>query len=117
MNRDRPSNKDKKPTGLEPKDDQTQWLAWTLQLAAGFFVGFGVGYKAGRLLLRLTSNEILLMAAAAGLVCGAFTSGYGNRIWMARSIFMAEEPLPSGNARACSMVIGGIGVAVGFLTL
>jgi hypothetical protein len=96
-------------------DRLVEWLAWALQLAAGFVVGCAVGYQAARLLFRADLETLLVLAAGAGLVCGAFTSYYGDRAWMARSIFLAPESLPPLKARACSLIVGCIGFAVALL--
>lgn len=84
---------------------------------AGLLVGWGVGYETWRLLFRASLNEMLLFTAGAGLLCGAFTSFYGNRAWMAGSIFSTAEPAPPRKARACSLIVGGAGALVLFLSL
>jgi len=96
---------------------RVQWLAWALQLFVGFLAGCGVGYELARLLFRSSLDERLLIAGGAGLICGAFTSFYGNGAWMARSPFLAPEPSPPLRARAWSMVTGGAGGLVLLLTL
>ncbi len=101
----------------DPTSSQVDWLAWLLQLIVGFLVGFGIGYEAWRMLFLRGVNEMLLIEAGGGLICGAFTSFYGNRAWMPRSIFTAPEPAPPRKAQASSLVIGGVGVAVVMLTL
>jgi hypothetical protein len=94
-----------------------EWGVWLLQLLVGFLAGCGIGYQAARLLFAARLSEMLLIAVAGGLICGAFTSFCGNRAWMARSIFLAPEPEPPRQARACSVVIGGAGAALALLTL
>jgi hypothetical protein len=94
-----------------------EWLAWCLQFVVGLLVGCGVGYQVWSLLFRASLNEMLLFAAGGGVLCGAFASFYGNRVWMAGSIFLAAEPAPPRIARACSLILGGAGVVVVFLTL
>lgn len=92
------------------------WLAWALQLVVGFLVGCGIGYQAARLLVRSDLIHSLLITAGLGFVCGAFTSYYGNRAWMARSIFVAAETPAPRRARACSVLIGTAGIALTLLT-
>ena len=116
MKRDGTSN-GKRLNALQPTSRSIEWLAWSLQLAVGFLAGWGVGYKAAQLLFLANLNDMLLVAAGGGLICGAFTSFYGNRAWMATSIFLAPESTPPRKARASSIVVGGIGVAVVLLTL
>jgi len=69
------------------------------------------------MLFRGSLHELLLVAAGCGLACGAFTSFYGNRAWMAGSIFLAPEALPPRAARACSLLVGGVGAALVLLIL
>ena len=94
-----------------------QWLAWALQMVVGFLVGCGLGYQFARLLFQSSLDERLLIAGGVGLICGAFTSFYGNSAWMARSIFLAPEPLPPPKARAWSQVTGGVGVLLVLVTV
>src|SRR3954454_10746080 len=107
MRADRPSNPAKNERELA--ELRVQWLAWALQLFVGFLAGCGVGYELARLLFRSSLDERLLIAGGAGVICGAFSSFYGNRAWMARSPFLAPEPSPPRRARAWSMVTGGAG--------
>ena len=116
MSHNQASHDDRKPLRRDPSS-LVDWLAWLLQLMVGFLVGCGVGYEAWRLLFLGSVNEMLLIAAGGGLICSAFTSFYGNRAWMVGSIFLAPEPAPPRKARACSLVVGGTGVAVVSLTL
>jgi hypothetical protein len=117
MNQNRTSQNDRRASVPEPVSRQVEWLAWSLQLAVGFLAGCGVGYQAARLLFLASLDEMLLVATGGGLICGAFTSFYGNRAWMARSIYLAPEPTPHRKGRACSLVVGGVGAAVVMLTL
>jgi hypothetical protein len=117
MSQNRASHSLGKANHREPTDSLVEWLAWSLQLVAGFVVGFGVGYELWRLLLLGSIDEMLVVAAGSGLVGGAFTSFYGNRAWMARSIFLAPEAAPPRTARACSLLVGGAGAAVVVLIL
>jgi hypothetical protein len=117
MNRDRTSHGGRQVPDPEPTSHLVEWLAWSLQLAVGFLAGCGVGYEAARLVFIANLNDMLLVAVGGGLISGAFTSFYGNRAWMATSIFLAIEPTPPRKARACSLVVGGIGVTVVLLTL
>src|SRR5262249_21374111 len=94
-----------------------EWFAWALQLAVGFLVGCGIGYEATRLLPQSDFDHRLNVVGAFGLLCGAFTSLYGNRAWVAASIFLAPEPPPPAKARTCSFVIGGVGFLVAVLTM
>jgi hypothetical protein len=87
MNRDRTSHDGRQVPDPESTSHSVGWLAWSLQLAVGFLAGCGVGYEAARLLFLASLNDMLLVAAGGGLICGAFTSFYGNRVWMAASIF------------------------------
>ncbi len=115
MRADRPSNPAKNERELA--ELRVQWLAWALQLFVGFLAGCGVGYQLARLLFRSSLDEKLLIAGGAGLICGAFTSFYGNSAWMARSIFLAPEPAAPTRARAWSMVTGGAGGLLVLLTV
>ena len=117
MSEDRTTRQVNKDLKRERIDLRVEWLAWGLQLLVGFCLGCGVGYQVWRLLFRANLNEMLLFMAGGGLVCGAFTSFYGNRAWMGRSIFLAREPAPPSKARACSLIVGAGGVAVVLLTL
>jgi hypothetical protein len=117
MNRGRTSHDGRQVADPEPTADSVEWVAWSLQLAVGFLAGCGVGYAAARTLVLENLNGMLLLAAGGGLICGAFSSFYGNRAWMAASVFLAPEPTLPRQARACSLVAGGIGVAVVLLTL
>ncbi len=116
MSQNQASHDVRKPVP-DSTSSRVEWLAWLLQLMVGFLVGFGVGYEGWRLLFLRSVNEMLLIEAGGGLICGAFTSFYGNRAWMAGSIFLTPEPVPPRQARACSLVVGGVGVAVVTLTL
>jgi hypothetical protein len=103
-------------SGRDQSKALIEWLAWGLQLVVGFLVGCGIGYQAARLLLRSDLDHRLLMAGGLGLVCGAFTSFYGNRAWMAPSVFAAPEPAVPRRPRAFSLLIGCVGLAVTLLT-
>jgi hypothetical protein len=117
MSEQRATPRVKKPLERQPMDSHVEWLAWCLQLVVGFLVGCGVGYQVWRLVFQAGLNEMLLFVVAGGLICGAFTSFYGNRVWMACSIYLAPEPAPPRKARACSLIVGAAGVAVVFLTV
>lgn len=117
MNENRASRLVRRAIDQERKESSLEWLAWSLQLTVGFLVGCGVGYAVWRLLFLGSVNDMLPVAAGCGLVCGAFTSFYGNRAWMAGSIFVASEAAPPRIARACSLLVGGTGAAVVLLTL
>jgi hypothetical protein len=98
----------------QPKP-QTDWLAWSLQLALGLFVGACVGFSVARLLIRfgLTSFDQMLPVTAGVAFCsGAFCSFHGDRAWMPRSIFAGAEPPRTEKARSCSITIGSFGAAL-----
>lgn len=120
MNRDRTPHPASRAVDREQIKRRVDWLAWSLQLAIGLVVGSGVGFIIARLLLRSYLTEfphMLFIIVGVALCCGAFTSFNGNRAWMATSIFAAQEPPPTRKARACSIIIGSVGVAVVLLAL
>jgi len=120
MNRDPASHPRSEAADREQTKRCVDWLAWSLQLLLGFLVGCGVGYVVARLLFRssfIGFDQMLLIIAGVALCCGAFTSFYGNRAWMAPSIFVGPESPPPRKARTCSIIIGSIGVAVVLIPL
>jgi len=118
MNRDQANAAARKVPDRDLVDRRVGWLAWWLQLGVGFLAGSGVAYEVGHLLFGGSlTDRFLLMPAGGGLVCGALTSFYGNRAWMAPSVFSAGEPAPPRKARAASFLIGAFGIALVVLVL
>jgi hypothetical protein len=103
-----------------PAKPNTDWLAWSLQLALGLLVGSCVGFSVARLLFRsgFTSfDQMLPVTTGVAFCCGAFSSFHGDRAWMPRSIFAGAEPRRTDKARSCSIAIGSLGAALVLLPM
>ena len=103
-----------------PMKGRADWIAWSLQLIAGFVVGAVIGLAVCRE-GNLRSDEIIGFTLGAGLVVAAVASHYGDELWLGSDSYRVVPPdeFPQSSAsRVASLVIGVIGVGlVGFAYL
>lgn len=114
MNRDQASQAARQADPAQGKP-QTNWLAWSLQLALGLLVGSAIGVFVALRLCRFglaSFDQILFVIAGVALCCGAVASFHGNRTWMAPSAFDCPEPPRTAEARTWSILIGYLGAAL-----
>lgn len=112
VNRDQTSHRLNTAPNQQQNKPRTDWLAWSLQLALGFVVGFGASFPVARLLFRsgfISFDQMFLVMVGGALCCGAFASYYGNRAWMRPSVFDAPEPPRTEPARKWSVITGSLG--------
>jgi hypothetical protein len=100
-------------TSMKRSEPGMDWLDWSLQFSLGLFVGAAVGAVIALWMIRLRSlgfEEIYLVIAAGALIAGAFTSYHGHGSGAVPSFFDPEPPAQTRGSRACSLLIGGLGV-------
>lgn len=106
----RPDQKHPKPAA--------DWLAWSLQWALGFFLGWCAGMRfteGGYRSLELISTHYAgLFKAGLGLVLAAIASRYGDRLWYGDSYRIIPPDVPGQDkaSRVASLVSGGTGIAL-----
>jgi len=96
---------------------RTDWLAWSLQMALGFVVGFGASFRIARLLWStcfISFDQMFVTMAGVGICCGAFASYYGDQAWLGSWVFDPPGPVRTEQAQKWSIFTGIFG---GFLVL
>lgn len=103
---------------------KADWLAWTLQLILGFIGGFILSFFLSLSKRRgswLSEDCIMPFAFGVALLASAFTSHFGDRIWLGDDSYRMippEEPRQSSFSTTFSIVIGIAGVGlIGFAVL
>lgn len=103
-------------------NERSDWIAWSLQLVAGFVAGafcsvFFIGGPRG--IPLIAPGSILIFVMGAALVGAAFASHYGDRLWMGSlyRVIPPEEPQHSAATRRASFAVGYIGGALVLVAL
>ena len=120
MNREQRSPGVNTAANQEHYKPRTDWLAWSLQLALGFVVGFGASFPIARLLFRsgfISFDQMFLAMVGGAFCCGAFASYYGDRAWMRPSVFDSPGPPRTEAARKWSTIIGCLGGLLVFVPI
>jgi len=108
-----PSPTDEPPIPRKPPGQRADWLAWSLQLLLGLFVGGIAGALMGNRMMRLYFigvEELHLVVAGAALFGGAIASYRGEDTWTTRSALDPERPIPASQCRSWSIAIGSVGI-------
>jgi hypothetical protein len=103
-----------------PNKPPTDWLAWSLQMALGFVVGFGASFPIARLLFRfglISFDQMFLAMVGGAICCGAFASYYGDRAWIKPSFFDSPEPPRTEQGRKWSIMTGILGGSLVFISI
>ena len=120
VNRNQTSPRTNTTANQKQDKPRTDWLAWSLQMALGFLVGFGASFPIARILFRsgfISFDQMFLAMVGGALCCGAFASYYGDRAWMRPSIFEVSGAPRTEQARKWSIITSLLGGSLIFVPI